>query len=132
MSSHATGTFEIANWDEQPFDEIEEQPKVTLATVTGSFQGDVEGEGTTAYLMVYRDDGTASYVLVQRVVGRLGGRTGGFVLQGSGAYADGKATGTWSVVPGSGTGDLVGLRGEGSFEAPAGRTMHLTLDYEFA
>ena len=132
MSSHVTATFEITNWDEQPFDEGEGLPKLTRALVTGSFKGEIEGQGTTAYLMVYRDDGTASYVLLQRVVGRLGGREGGFVLQGNGAYADGKATGTWSVVSGSGSGELVGLRGQGGFEAPEGRTMHVTLDYDFA
>ena len=132
MSTHATATFEITNWDEQPFDEIEGQAKLTRAIVTGSFKGDIEGRGTTAYLMVYGDDGTASYVLVQRVVGQLGGRAGHFVLQGSGAYADGKATGTWTVVPGSATGGLVGLQGQGGFEAPEGRTMYLTLDYDFS
>src|SRR5262245_50651420 len=123
MSTHAIATFEITNWDEQPFDESEGQPKLTRALVTGSFNGDIDGQGTTAYLMVYGEDGMASYVLVQRVVGRLGGRAGQFVLQGSGAYAEGKATGTWSVVPGSGTDGLVGVRGQGTFEAPAGRTM---------
>jgi hypothetical protein len=132
MSTHATGTFEITRWDEKPYDEIEGQPKLAHASVAGTYKGDVEGTGTIAYLMVYREDESASYVFTQRVVGRLGGRSGGFVLHGSGAYEDGVARGTWSVVPGSGTGELSGLRGAGSFSAPKGMTMNIALDYDIA
>jgi hypothetical protein len=130
VSKQARGKIEITKWDEQPIDEVEGQVKMTRATVTGSIHGDIEGSGTTHYLMVYREDESAGYVLVQRVIGSLGGRSGGFVLEGSGAYADGVARGTWSIVPGTGTGDLAGISGRGDFEAPAGSTMTFTLEYE--
>jgi hypothetical protein len=39
-----------------------------------------------------------------------------FVLQVSGIVAKGKITAMWFVVPGSGTGNLSGLRGKGGFE----------------
>jgi Protein of unknown function (DUF3224) len=38
---------------------------------------------------------------------------------------------TWFVVPGSGTGDLSGLRGEGGFEGEFGKGSVGTLDYWF-
>jgi hypothetical protein len=47
---------------------------------------------------------------------KTGGRQGTFVLQGSEIVENGKITARWFVVPGSGTGDLSGLRGEGGFE----------------
>ena len=132
MSTPATGTFKIASWEEHPYDDVEGQVKLTQATVGVSFQGDLDGEGTTVYLMTYREDESASYVYLQRVVGRLGGRAGGFVLQGGGAYERGVARGDWSVVAGSGTGELRGLQGEGGFTSGEERSGSYTLDYELA
>jgi hypothetical protein len=82
--------------------------------------------------MMYADASTASYVGMQRVVGSLGGRSGSFVLQVSGTFAEGLAQATWFVVPGSGTGELRGLRGEGGFPAQHGTSkVPYTLDYSF-
>jgi uncharacterized protein DUF3224 len=44
---------------------------------------------------------------------------------------DGKIKARWFVVPGSGTGDLSGLRGEGGFEGDFGKGSDGTLDYWF-
>jgi Protein of unknown function (DUF3224) len=40
-------------------------------------------------------------------------------------------SGDWFVVPGSGTGELAGLRGEGGFTAELGHRADITLDYWF-
>jgi hypothetical protein len=53
------------------------------------------------------------------------------VLQGSEIVENGKIKATWFVVPGSGTGDLSGLRGEGGFEGHFGKGSDGTLDYWF-
>jgi hypothetical protein len=60
-------------------------------------------------------------VSMQRFCGKLGGRQGTFVLQGAEIVENGKIKATWFVVPGSGTGDLSGLRGEGGFEGDFGK-----------
>lgn len=86
MSIHATATFEVKAWEEKPYDEIDEGPKLTRASVTKSFSGDIEGEGTVEYLMIHRDDGSASFVGLERVVGRVGDRSGSFVLQHTGTF----------------------------------------------
>ncbi|HVA88346.1 MAG TPA: DUF3224 domain-containing protein [Chloroflexota bacterium] len=130
MITHATGTFELKTWDEKPYQEIGGGAKLTRASVTQSFHGDIEGEGAVEYLMMYPDESSARFVGLQRVVGRIGGREGSFVLQLGGRFEDGTVKATWSVVPGSGTGDLRGLRGEGNFTAPLGQTASVTLDYE--
>jgi hypothetical protein len=49
---------------------------------------------------------------VQRFRGKLGGRQGTFVLQGQEIVENGKIKAKWFVVPGSGIGDLSGLRAE--------------------
>jgi hypothetical protein len=82
--------------------------------------------------MAYREEGSASYVSSERVVGRLGGREGSFVLQGSGTFEGGTARVRYSVVPGSGTGDLANLRGEGGIESVHGAEYSTaTLNYDF-
>jgi hypothetical protein len=81
--------------------------------------------------MAYPNEKSASYVGLQKVTGRLGGRSGSFVLQLSGTYDGEVARGTWFVVPGSGTGELQTLRGEGGFSAPHGSKESYTLDYDF-
>jgi Protein of unknown function (DUF3224) len=96
-----------------------------------TFTGHIDGESTVRALQVQRGDQTASMVSVQRFCGKLGGRQGTFVLQGSEVIERGKIKATWFVVPRSGTGDLAGLRGEGGFEGDFGQGSHGTLDYWF-
>jgi hypothetical protein len=131
MTTHAKGIAETKSWDEKPYDEFEGGRKLTRASVTQSFQGDIEGDGAVEYLMAYPNENSASYVGLQKIMGRLGGRSGSFVLQLSGSYDGEMARCTWFVVAGSGTGELQGLRGEGGFRAPHGSQASYTLDYDF-
>lgn len=121
----------MKSWDEKPYDEIEGGPKLTRATVAKSYSGDIEGDGTVEYLMIHREDGSASFVGLERVVGSIGDRRGSFVLEHKGTFEGGTAKVTWSVVPGSGTGDLSGLRGEGGFASAHADEYAITLDYDF-
>lgn len=131
MKAHAKATFELKGWDEKPFNEINGMPKLTRVSVIKSYQGDIKGEGKLEYLMIYRDDGSASFVGLERVVGSVGGRSGSFVFQHTGAFKAGVATVTLIVVPGSGTGDLHGLKGEGAFTVGHQGPYSMTLDYDF-
>jgi uncharacterized protein DUF3224 len=115
----ASGGFTIKAWDEQPYAELDQAPKLTHARVTTTYGGDLEGEGTSELLMVY-DQADATYAGYERVVGSLGGRSGSFVLRLDGGFEDGAARTTWTVVEGTGTGDLAGLRGEGGYLAKQG------------
>jgi hypothetical protein len=96
-----------------------------------TFRGDIDGISTVRALEVARDDETASLISLQRFRGKLAGRQGTFVLQGSETVENGRITATWSVVPRSGTGDLAGLRGEGGFKGTFGAGSEGTLDYWF-
>jgi Protein of unknown function (DUF3224) len=118
-------TFEIQSWDESPVQEWD-GGKLTHASVTKRFSGDIEGDAVLQYVMAYREDGTAAFVGIERIAGSAGGRKGGLVLQHVGNYADGAATATLTVV--SGTDDLADASGSGEMVAdPAGR---VTLDLE--
>jgi hypothetical protein len=115
----ASGSFTIKAWDEQPWAELEEAPKLTHARVTIAYTGDLEGEGTYQLLMVYHG-ADATYAGYERVAGSLDGRSGSFVLRLDGGFEGGAARTTWTVVEGSGTGDLAGLQGEGGYVARQG------------
>ena len=131
MKNYANATFALNGWDEKPFDEISGLPKLTCASVTKSWQGDINGDSNLEYLMMYRDDGSASFVGLERVVGSVGGRSGTFVLQHGGTFKDGIATVTVLVVPHSGTGDLRGLQGKGEFVVGHQPPYSMTLEYDF-
>src|SRR5437764_8907941 len=117
MMTRASATFEGKNWDEKPFSEIDGGPKLAHVSVTNVYHGDIEGEGTLEYLMVYHTAGPVDFVGYERIVGRIGDRAGSFVLQHTGTYENGTAKADYAVALGSGTGDLAGFRRTGRFEA---------------
>lgn len=128
----AHARFAIKSWDEKSWGEGQDLPRLTRASVTKTFTGDIEGEGQVEYLMMYRSDGTAVVVGIERVVGRIGGKAGTFVLQRTGVFEDGQAKESYSVVPGSATGELLGLLGQGRSAVGHGMEHPFTLDYELA
>ena len=130
MMNTANAHFAITTWDEKPYDEGPSLPKLTRASVTKTLTGDLEGEGHVEYLMMYRGDGSATFVGLERVVGRIGDKTGSFVLQRTGVFEGGQAKETYSIVPGSATGELQGLRGDGSSSVGHGTEHPFTLNYE--
>jgi hypothetical protein len=130
MKHTANARFAIKNWDEKAYSEGQDLPRLTRASVRKTFTGDIEGEGEVEYLMMYRSDGSATFVGLERVSGRVGAKSGTFVLQRTGVFEGGQATESYSVVPGSATGELRGLRGEGRSTVGHGMEHGFTFDYE--
>ena len=130
MKNTANARFAIKSWDEKPYSEGKDLPKLTRAAVTKTLTGDIEGESQVEYLMAYRSDGSASFVGHERVTTRVHGKAGTFVLERRGVFEGGQAKETYSVVPGSGTGELAGLRGEGQTSVGHGMEHPFTLAYE--
>lgn len=128
--AHAEATISVHSSETTPFD-LTGGPALRQIRLRESFSGDMEGESIAQALEVQHDDKTASLISLQRFRGRLGGRQGSFVLQGSETVADGKIRASWFVVPESGTGGLCGLRGEGGFAGEFGKGSTGTLDYWF-
>jgi hypothetical protein len=129
--SHASGTIAVHKYEPAPYDQPDAGPTLVRIHVEEAFGGDIDGSGVAEFLQTSLNDNQASFVGVERVTGRLGGRAGTFVLQDQGTLVDGIVEGTWIVVPGSGTGELAGLRGEGGFRADLGQGAAITLDYWF-
>ncbi len=131
MRKQTKATFTLKSWEEKNYDEIGGTPKLTRVSATKSYKGDIEGEGNLEYLMMYRTAGSASFIGLERVTGSVGGRSGSFVLEHRGTFEGGVAKVTLSVVPGSGTGDLRDMSGEGGFDAAHEPPYAMTLDYAF-
>jgi hypothetical protein len=128
--TRAQAKITVQSSEAKPYDQTA-SPALMEVRLSETFTGDIDGESPVRALQVLRDDHSANLVSVQRFRGRLGGRQGTFVLQGSEVVSNGKIKATWFVVPGSGTGDLSGLRGEGGFAGDFGKGSDGTLDYWF-
>ncbi|HTL96028.1 MAG TPA: DUF3224 domain-containing protein [Gemmatimonadaceae bacterium] len=131
MTHTANARFAIKSWDEKPYSEGQDLPKMTRASVTKTFTGDIAGDSQVEYLMIYRSDGTATFVGLERITGRIGNRTGSFVLQRTGVFEGGQAQESYSVVPGSATGDLRGMVGDGTSSVGHGMEHPFVLTYDF-
>jgi len=128
--ARAKAKITVRSSEVEPYDQTA-SPALVEVRLIETFAGDIEGESPVRALQVLRDDKSACLVSMQRFRGRLGGRQGTFVLQGSEIVENGRIKATWSVVPRSGTGALSGLRGEGGFDGEFGSGSDGTLDYWF-
>lgn len=132
MKHTANARFAIKGWDEKPYSEGAGVPKLTRATVTRTYTGEIEGDSHSEYLMMYRNDGSAAFVGLERIAGRIGGKNGSFVLERTGVFEGGQAKERYTIISGSGTGELAGIRGEGTSSVGHGMEHPFVLTYELA
>lgn len=128
----AQGTFTVTGGSEQTIHEAAGEVKLTRVSGTQRFGGGIVGDGSVEWVFCYRSDRSASFVCFQRIEGSVGGRSGSVVLESAGNHDGKQSMGRWHIVPGSGTGQLVGIGGKGSFEAAGGPVLPYELEYEFA
>lgn len=127
MTMRATATFEITGWTSETWDE---SPSGTLARalVTKTFAGDLDGTSAAVVLTALTSAGPAAYTAQERFTGSFAGRTGSFIAQhGATSLIEGSH---WTIVTGSGGGELAGLTGSAVLEVGAHGTHEITLDYE--
>jgi hypothetical protein len=123
-------TFGVKSWEEKAYDEFGEGQKLTRSNVTYSYSGDLEGEGKVEYLMVYNPDGSGVVIALERVSGKLAGRSGSFVVQHNGTFHAHGVNNRWSVVPGSGTDGFKGLTGFSDCEISGAGPYPITFEYD--
>jgi len=129
MTTRASGAFEV-KLTPQATDDKAESATLGRMAIDKRFHGDLEatskGEMLTAGTGV---EGSAGYVAIERVSGTLHSRRGAFVLQHSGTMTRGTPQLTVTVVPDSGTGQLVGLAGKMAINITDGKHSY---DFEYA
>ncbi len=108
MNNRASGTFEVKLTPQMS----EDESTVSRMSIAKQFQGDLEGISQGQMLAVATAvQGPAGYVAMEQVSGKLNGRNGAFALQHSGTMTRGAPELSVTVVPDSGTDQLVGLSG---------------------
>jgi len=127
----ANAVITVGKYEPVAYDSPAEGPSLTRIHVEESFSGDIDGDGVVEFLQAGRADGSASFVGIERLTGKVAGRQGTFLLQDAGTVEGNIVSGDWFVVPGSGTGELDGLRGTGGFRANLGEGAQVHLDYWF-
>jgi hypothetical protein len=130
MTNHAQGTFTGGHWKEEPYDAPEGLPRLHRATEQNTFTGDLQGTGTMSILISYSETG-GSFAGFERFTGTLGGKTGSFVVRQTGEFVGRTVENTLNIVPGTGTGELKGIHGQGHYTAEGMEPTPYTLDYDF-
>jgi hypothetical protein len=117
--------FEVVEQIASPVDDWPDGA-VNRTVLRKTFSGDIVGESRVAATMLGTPGGLAVYIAIEHLAVSVQGLEGTFLLQHSGLHSptDG-SSGSWTIVPGSGTGALTGLRGSAQLDP----NHDLSLDY---
>ncbi|MBM7784049.1 DUF3224 domain-containing protein [Tenggerimyces flavus] len=131
-----TNTFKFTSWDEAPAPEGHEGPRTVHAHTTNEFAGVIEGTSVADHVMFYSGQGegwgSGIYYGFEQIAGSVDGRKGSFVLQHVGSFDSTTVRATWTVVEGSGTGELEGLEATGGFVSVHGEGDSTTYTFELS
>ncbi len=110
VTMHARGPFDVKV---TPQDDKSADTKLGRMALDKQYHGDIEGTGVGQMLTAATDvKGSGAYVAIEKVTGTLKGRSGSFVLQHTGTMSGGQFHLNVTIVPDSGTGELVGISGK--------------------
>ena len=126
--TRASGTFEVKLSPQAMDDKTD--ASLGRMSLDKQFHGDLDATSKGEMLSAGPNvKGSGGYVAIERVSGTLQGRKGSFVLQHSGTMTRGAQQLTISVVPDSGTGQLVALTGKMNINIVDGKHFY---DFEYA
>jgi hypothetical protein len=109
VTQHATGEFEVIL---TPLDTHDAAASLGRRSINKQFRGDLEATSKGEMLAAVESNGSAAYVALERVTGKLHGRSGSFVLLHSAMMTAASQQLSVTVVPGSATGELDELHGK--------------------
>lgn len=122
MNAH--GNYTVTKWEENSYDQISPNAKLSKASVEYQFTGEIEGKASVEYLMFYSHfdasdphKSSAAYAGLIRFQGTLKDKSGSFVLHDQGTFNAGTASSDLRIAAGSGTGALQGISGTGKYRA---------------
>ena len=126
----AKAPFDLDSFESDP--PYHESDGVTYgrSRIEKTFHGDIEGTGTGEMLSVRTDSGGTGYVALERITGMVHRRSGSFAVLHVGTMTEDGQWARWPISPGSGTGELAGIKGEARIEIAADGAHTLFLDYE--
>jgi hypothetical protein len=111
-TTKAAGPFDVTMSPDPHYEALDGGVVLGRLGITKVFHGDLDATSVVQMLSAGGSvKGSAGYVAIERVTGKLHDRAGSFILQPSGTMNRGAASLTVTVVPDTGTDDLVGLSG---------------------
>ena len=125
----AVAQFDIDSFTEEPHGQEEAAVSHGRVRIEKTFRGDLDARSSVQMLATRNEEG-AGYVAFEHITGTLPGRAGSFSLLHIGTIDGAEQWARWPVVPGSGSGDLRGIRGEGRIDIDTAGNHTFTLDYE--
>jgi hypothetical protein len=122
MTIEANGTFEVKVNVQKADNQQAESAKLGRMSLEKQFHGELEATSAGEMLSVGTEvAGSAGYVAMERVIGTLHERTGSFALQHIGTMTRGEPQLSVTVLPDSGTGQLVGVAGKMTIKIVEGK-----------
>jgi Protein of unknown function (DUF3224) len=116
------GTYKVKKWEENQYEQISAEMKITKASVEYLINGEIEGNAFLEYLMFYKyfdsndqHKSSAVYIGLMKFEGKLQGKQGSFIVEDRGAFEDGIASSILEIISGSGLGELKGIEGKGQY-----------------
>ena len=127
----AKGSFEVTIDAEPPYDTVAGVAH-SRAVFDKRFTGPLEASGSVQMLAVRSEaqPDSGAYVALERISGVLDGRRGTFSVVHTGLMHRGQRSLALTIAPGSGTGELRGIRGSMQIDIVDGRHFY-TVDYDF-
>ena len=122
MTNHVAGPFDVTMNPDPRYETADGGIVLGRVSFSKQFHGALDATSVVQMLSAGTAvKGSAGYVAIELVTGRLSGRAGSFVLQHSGSMNRGQPALTVSVVPDSGTGELAGLSGRMTIDIVDGK-----------
>ncbi|WP_341774345.1 DUF3224 domain-containing protein [Burkholderia gladioli] len=121
-SSVATGGFEVKISPSEPVAVAPGASAIGRHAIEKTYHGGLTGHSLGEMLSAGQaQQGKAGYVAIESFEGTLDGRSGGFALAHLGEMDAGSEFLRIGIVPGSGTGELAGIKGQLQIRREAGR-----------
>jgi len=125
VTTHAKGEFEVVL---TPIDTHDVAASLGRLAINKQYRGDLEATSKGEMLASRETNGSGAYVALERVTGKLQGRSGSFVLLHSGMMTPASQQLSVTVVPGSATEELDELHGKMSIKV-VDKKHYYELDY---
>ena len=135
VAMRAEGTFTVKSFVPAAVEvpvEVTTAAPAGVATMEKAFEGEISGHSATLFTAAYdQQRGTGTYLALEAFEGSVAGRAGTFNFAHSATTTGSDATNRFFViVPGSGTGELAGITGDGGISIEDDGTHRIWFEYE--
>lgn len=128
---HVTGAFDVKTTPQKTDNPEAESAKIGRMSLDKQFHGELEATSKGEMSYIGTDvEGSGGYVAIERVTGKLRGKSGSFILLHVGIMTKNVPNLKVTVLPDSGTGELTGISGTMNIRIEAGGKHFYDFDYE--